>query len=529
VSGLIRSSGRYVGLGGAARVFGLVALTVPVIWAFDPYALVGLLGLSVIWMVATTVAGLTRAPRWATLLVEAGLIGGLVGAAIPHTLLLAPALAVTPFVSGAVRGIRGVVEAIVIQLGAISLMAFQLGWQADRTMGITVFSWLAVGIGSGLVAAYARSLQVGVMDHLTPYRDARALISKLLDLSGDLSEGLDPVSISQHVVAQAREELPFVGAVVYVRRGETPTPLVESAEHAGLDTGSREKLVNRVWSTAAPATARGEIAFPLCTDAGVVVAVVAAGLAHDLADRLPVEGTLQSLTARFRVEALQLDTALLFAAVRAEATADERRRLAREVHDGVAQDLVSLGYLVDDLQDSATSAIQAELFGLLRLDISRIVAELRRSIFSLRNEAAATGSLGESVSALARHVTTVSGIPVHLRLDEGSARLRGEVEAELLRITQQAMNNAVKHGEPENIWVHCTVAAPSAEVVVRDDGSGLGKVRHDSHGIRIMHERAKLIGATVTLENAEERGAVMRVVVSGAPTTAEELRGLAST
>ena len=522
---MIRSAGRYVGVGGIARAFALLAIAVPAAWSLDLYALVGLLALAIVWMAAMTVAGLFKFPRWIALMIESGLVGCIVGASVPHTLLLTPALAVTPFVSGALRGPKGVAECLAVQLGAVSITAAQLGWHPDAGTGGAVFTWLVSGLGFGLLAAFVRAVQEGIEDNRTPYRDARSLISKLLDLSGQLSEGLDAVSISQNVIARAREELPFVGAVVYVRRDEALTPLQDSALHAGLDTVFREDLVNRVWSSATPETDHGEIAFPLCTDAGVV-AVVTAGLSPALADKLPVQRTMEGLVERFRTEALQLETGLLFAAVRAEATAEERRRLAREVHDGVAQDIAGLGYMVDDLEESATSATQAELFGLLRREITNVVAELRRSVFSLRNEAATTGSLGESIGALARHVTTVTGIPVHLKLNESASRLRREVEAELLRITQEAINNAVKHAQPENIWVHCVVAAPTAEIVVRDDGRGLGEVRHDSHGIRIMHERASLIGGAVTLQNGRRGGAVMRVVVAGAPIPAGELQGL---
>ncbi|CUR53955.1 putative ATP-binding region, ATPase domain protein [metagenome] len=521
---LLRKQTRYIGVSGLARVFALLSIAVPVLWnSLEPDALVGVLGLALVWMGSLTVAGLFKIPRWVVLMVEAGLIACVVGASLPRTLLLAPALAVTPFVGGLSRGVRGVIETLTVQLGAVSLTAALMGWRPDPSQGSAIFTWLLAGLGFGLLASFARSLQETDKDELTPYRDARSLITKLLDLTGELSEGLDAVTISQNVIAEAREELPFVGAVVYVRRHDELTPLLQSAEHAGLDTGSRELLVERVWSTAAPAVQGGEIAFPLRNDSGVV-AVVAAGLSSELVSRLPVQATLEALSVRFRPEALQLDTALLFDAVRAEATAEERRRLAREVHDGVAQDIASLGYMVDDLEESATSPTQVELFGILRREITGVVAELRRSVFSLRNDASTVGSLGESIGALARHVTTVAGIPVHLTLDEGSSRLRWEVEAELLRITQEAMNNAVKHARADNIWVHCTVNAPSAEVVVRDDGRGLGDLRHDSHGVRIMHERASLIGATVTLENGSQGGVVMRVVVSFAPISTGELQ-----
>jgi len=523
VSGLLRSGKRYIGVAGAARFFAFIAVTLPIIWALDAYALVGLLGLAAIWMAAIIVGVWVRTPQWAALLVEAGLVACVVGSTLPHTLLLTPALVVTPFVCGAIRGPGAVVGSVALQTCALALTTALLDWRPDEVSGGSIFTWLVAGLGFGLIAAFLRSVRSRDDDNLTPYRDARALITRLLDLSGDLSEGLDAVSISQNVVANAREELPLVGAVVYVRRSDALTPLVESAENAALDTALREQLVEQVWSSQTPAVHGGEIAFPLCTDAGVV-AVVTAGLPAAAGPRINVAEVLRSLTAKYRPEALQLDTALLFSAVRAEATAEERRRLAREVHDGVAQDVASLGYLVDDLEEAATTPTQRELFGILRQDVTRIVTELRRSVFSLRNETTAAGSLGESIGALARHVTTVNGIPVHLRLEEGATRLRGEVEAELLRITQEAMNNAVKHAAPENIWVNCTVAAPSAEIVVRDDGPGLGELRHDSHGIRIMHERAKLIGARVSLENGESGGAVMRVVVSRTTTQAEPLQ-----
>ena len=73
--------------------------------------------------------------------------------------------------------------------------------------------------------------------------------------------------------------------------------------------------------------------------------------------------------------AVHLDTALLFATLREAATAQERRRLAREMHDGIAQDIASLGYLVDALY-STSSPEQAKVLEMLRTRISNVVAEV---------------------------------------------------------------------------------------------------------------------------------------------------------
>jgi signal transduction histidine kinase len=517
MSTFLVSGRRYVGIGGAARLFFLLAVTVPIVWSLDQYSLVGLLALAAIWMAGITAAGLPSVPPWAALLVEAGFVSAVVGSALPHTILLTPALAVAPLISGSVHSAKSVLGVAGFEICVIALMALQLGWRADSQIGSQVFSWLAIGLGAGLLAAFARSIQRGEIDDLTPYRDARALIGRLLDISGELTEGLDPSSIGQKIADRVYAELPLADTVVVVRQDDVLIPLVQAQPRAGAVPTTHDELVERVWATAAPAsTPAGDVAFPLTTDAGVV-AVVAGFISPALASRLQLQRVLAGLTKMLRPEALQLDTALLFSAVRSDATADERRRLAREVHDGVAQDIASLGYLVDDLQESATSEAQAQLFGTLRSEITSVVAELRRSVFSLRNEA--TGSLGAGIGELARHVTTVTGIPVHLSIDEGPTRLRAEVEAELLRITQEAMNNAVKHAQPHSIRVQCTVKAPSAEVVVTDDGRGLGPGRHDSHGLRIMHERAQLIGASITLENGDRGGTVVRVCLARASST----------
>ena len=69
---MIRPAGRYVGVGGIARAFALMAIAVPAAWSLDLYALVGLLALAIVWIAAMTVAGALQVPRWIALMVESG-------------------------------------------------------------------------------------------------------------------------------------------------------------------------------------------------------------------------------------------------------------------------------------------------------------------------------------------------------------------------------------------------------------------------------------------------------------------------
>lgn len=509
-------------LAAAVRLFALVALATPALLAQDLIPIVGLVILAVIWMTGLATRGLIPSSPLLVITFEAIAVGVTLGADLDRTAPLFGALLVAPLAGGLRGGARGALQASAAELLSLTVTALQLQGQIEKSTVGAAVAWSLVAVGVGLVSALIHGLRASSDDTLAPYRDAKQLISQLLELSGQLSEGLDPVSISQRMMAAAREEIPFIGGVVYARRGQELTPLIDAAQGAALSTSLRPRLVEQAWAAASPVVHGTEIALPLVTEAGVVAVIAASLPSTVVADKVQLDRELHRLAREFRAEALQLDAALLFTAVRDRATADERRRLAREVHDGVAQDVASLGYLVDDLEDSATTPEQAETFQRLRSEITSVVAELRRSVFSLRNDPEAASSLGASVSALAHHVTGVSGTPVHLDLDEGAARLRSDVEAELLRIAQEGMNNAVRHGHPQNIWVTVRVKAPTAEVVVRDDGLGLQTARPDSHGIRIMRERAALIGATLDLHNAAEGGTILRVAIAGHPGDGKE-------
>ena len=245
---------------------------------------------------------------------------------------------------------------------------------------------------------------------------------------------------------------------------------------------------------------------------GVVVAALPEGAG---VRAIGLDDAVRRLTGTLRPSAVHLDTALLFAAFRDAASAEERRRLAREMHDGVAQDIASLGYLADALAAVATTDAQHQRIALLRERVSAIVAEIRRSLVNLRTSIGESESLGAAIASVARNLSEVSGVPIHVTADELTERLRPEVEAELFRIAQEAMNNAVKHAQADSIDVHCQVRAPAARITVTDDGRGLQPGRRDSHGLKIMRERALLVSGHLELTDAPGGGLCVSVTIRG--------------
>ena len=202
--------------------------------------------------------------------------------------------------------------------------------------------------------------------------------------------------------------------------------------------------------------------------------------------------------------------------MRSIATAEERRRLAREIHDGIAQELASLGYAVDDLTARARRESGRDLeepLRELRHEVTRIISELRLSIFDLRSEVHADIGLGSALSDYVRSVGRGSPLTVHLVLDEAPARLRVETETEPLRVAQEAITNARRHAGAHNLWVTCRVDPPRALIRVEDDGGGMKGRRNDSFGMDIMRERANRLGAVLSIRERAEGGTSVEVAV----------------
>ena len=498
-----------------ARSFGLLVLTPPAVASQDSTAALALIALGAIWLLASVrVRNRLLPARW-TLVAEAALVGAICALAMDATLALLGALAVPPFTAALRRGPRGMLVVLSVELVTVVTARVVLDGPLGTEAGTTLFTWVVIGVGLGLIGSFLQTSLRDPSDPLTPYRDAQALIRELIDLSGDLGSGLDPVSLGTTVAETVRDELPVSALLVAVPHEGGLRPLVTQLGSSPDALDELTDLAGSAMRTVEPVRAGGTIAFPLMTDAGLV-AVVACRLPAGLG---PGSATLvdrvASLTALLEPTAVHLDTAMLFTRFRDAAASDERRRVAREMHDGLAQDIASRGYLLDAVAARPADAEQAAQLRVLRDRLSAVVAEVRRSVQTLRTDVGSSESLGAAIGRLARHLIEASGVPIHVTVEEGTTRLSGEVEAELLRIAQEAMTNAVRHARASRIEVRCRVQAPDAEIVVSDDGRGLGPRRHDSQGLEIMNERARLAGATLSITDAVPRGTVVRVATPG--------------
>jgi signal transduction histidine kinase len=512
---MARRSWHSLRLGAAVRVCALVALLAPALWTQDAAALLALLAIGVVWVLGEVSELQPALPVALTTVLEPLCVGVICGFALHTSTAMLGALAVGPLTAGLRQGAGGALAAFTAEVAGTVVVAGLYG-PLDSAQGLAMVTWGVVALGLGMIATFLHSALRREPDPLAPYHDAQALIHQLIDLSGGFSSGLDPTTLGTSILTTVRDELPTTSVAIYVPRDRDLTPLVAFSGGTRTDAAAEEALAVESW-TSAGSLVRGRVfAFPL-SSAGNAVGVVAGRVSERLEPaRLGLEGRIRELAVRLGPSTVRLDTALLFECLRDRATAVERHRLAREMHDGLAQDIASLGYLTDALAARPASPAQAAQIEALRERITAVVSEVRRSVVSLRTGVGDSASLGTALGTVARHLTESSGVPVHVTLDERETRLRPEVEAELFRIAQQAMTNAVRHARATAIDVHCRVHPPRALITVRDDGQGLGPARPDSQGLQIMHERATLIGARLEIEQRRPHGTSVTVRVPAA-------------
>ncbi len=203
---------------------------------------------------------------------------------------------------------------------------------------------------------------------------------------------------------------------------------------------------------------------------------------------------------------------------RYSAVLKERNRLAREMHDTLAQNLGGVAFQLDAIKMEYHD-IPVELRR--RLDqtskmIRFSLAEAYRAIRDLRASALETHDLATAITEIAERAAAESGIDVHVDVDGPMRRLSAIVENNLLRIVQEAVTNAVKHSGAQKIDVELRYHQDRLTLGVRDDGRGVPmdkafSVGAGHYGLLGMRERADRIGGHLALESNNGAGTAILV------------------
>jgi signal transduction histidine kinase len=213
--------------------------------------------------------------------------------------------------------------------------------------------------------------------------------------------------------------------------------------------------------------------------------------------------------------AIAINNARLREKERYAAVLEERDRLAREMHDSLAQ---VLGYLHLKARALEEVANRGEFDG-LKAGLGEIASvadeaysDVREAIVGLKESLAARGGLAQALASYLEKFRRQSGIAATLELAEGvPSKLRPEVEVQLLRVVQEALTNVRKHAGARRAWVRLTCSDGWVTLSIEDKGRGfdLAALQKDGayrFGLRTMRERVERIGGVLDIETARGRG-----------------------
>jgi nitrate/nitrite-specific signal transduction histidine kinase len=268
---------------------------------------------------------------------------------------------------------------------------------------------------------------------------------------------------------------------------------------------------------------RSELAVPLKTEQAVI------GVLNCSSEQLNGfdESDLAVLQSLANQAAVAIEKVRLTEQMQRMAVLEERGRLARDLHDAVSQTLFSASLIAETLP-ALWESDQAEGRGLLKelRQLSRgALAEMRALLMELRPAALAEANLGDLLRQLGEAMTGRTGKPVTVRV-EGRCELPTDVHVALYRITQEALNNVVKHARASHveIWLCCAPRSGvekecgvRAELGVQDNGRGFdpNDVPPERLGLSIVRERAQAIGAELKIDSQLGQGTVIEVVWTG--------------
>ena len=192
---------------------------------------------------------------------------------------------------------------------------------------------------------------------------------------------------------------------------------------------------------------------------------------------------------------------------------EERKRIARELHDETSQALTALAVRLESvlaplpLGDFRKHLEEARLLAVRTADeIRRLILDLRPSVLD------DLGLLSAIRWSAERHLQPL-GIAVRCEFSDLARRLPPEVETAVFRVVQEALTNIARHAQAETVLIQCVLREGTFTVEIEDDGrgfdpSGLGKPVGTARGVGLlgMRERMELLGGTVQIESAPDQG-----------------------
>ncbi len=397
-------------------------------------------------------------------------------------------------VTAAAAGAGAVSEAAMYQSGDVETMASSLRWYVAASGAIAIAA-LSFIVSYANVGRFGRELSAVIMTVmalamiLNHFSQASFLYTELTGLRvialpwGDrlwLAVGEDnPFRVATELALLAILAAVADGSYQLYQRGERKRAVIFGVSVVTFFV---------LFATHAFLVDTGRLDSPYLTTFGFLALV--ALTSYDIAGEVMRKSILSS-------ELRQLESELR------TAIADERNRIAGELHDSVTQTLFSTAAIADALPEVWRRDPEEAKRGLedLRQLTKGALAEMRTLLLELHPATLLEKNLGDLLKQLAEATAARTRIPVNVQVD-GDRNFPDHVHVTLYRIAQESLNNVLKHSGATKVKLHLDCHGPQALLQVNDDGCGFDIDDHTpGMGLRLMQQRADSIGALWSIDS----------------------------
>jgi signal transduction histidine kinase len=242
-------------------------------------------------------------------------------------------------------------------------------------------------------------------------------------------------------------------------------------------------------------------------------------VAHQLAVALDNTGHFQEAKSALADLTQAEENLRAYLRLATEAQEEERKRLARELHDDTVQSLVVIRSSLDAIAMEQRLPVGVnERLGSLKKLMDAAVEDIRRFSRDLRPSLLDDLGLVHAIDWLVKDMGTRTGIAADLEVEGDPRRLRGDTEVAVYRIVQEALRNVERHSRASTVSVSLDFGRPDLVATISDNGHGFDVsevLRHRGAGARLgivgMQERAKLVAGGLTIESDAGKGTLVTV------------------
>lgn len=195
----------------------------------------------------------------------------------------------------------------------------------------------------------------------------------------------------------------------------------------------------------------------------------------------------------------------------------ERMRIAREIHDTLAQGFTGIIVQLEAAEDAQTHGLKKENVNHLRRasELARdSLQEARRSVFALRPQALEQRELADALNEMIAKMTAGTSLQAELTVDGTPRKLPAEIEQNLLRIGQEGLTNALRHAGARHFTAKLTFRPEAVLLSLKDDGCGFDVTsHHEGYGLTGMKERVETMAGRLRIESAPGKGTTISLIL----------------